>query len=196
MKIAVIGAGGVGGYCGALLAAAGNEVHFVARGAHLRAMRTDGLQIRSVLGDLHVQPIHATDQPDEIGPTDLILFCTKAFALEEAARQSKVLVASNTTVLGLQNGVEAAAQLSGIVGPKHVLAGAAWMSSAIEAPGVIRHVSDSRRIVLGELDGAKSERVQEIQSIFNQAGLTTEVSSDIEAVLWSKLVFISAVAAF
>lgn len=196
MKIAVIGAGGVGGYYGALLTAAGNEVHFVARGAHLQAMRTGGLKIRSVLGDFRVQPIQATDQPDRIGDVDLVLFCTKTFAIEDAARQSKALVAPRTTVLGLQNGVEAAAQLGEILGSEHVLAAATWLSSAIEAPGVIRHASDSRRIVLGELDGANSERAGEIQSVFSKAGLVAEVSSNIQGVLWSKLVFISAVAGF
>ena len=194
MKIAVIGAGGVGGYYGALLAAAGHEVHWVARGPHLQAIRENGLQVKSILGDLRVQPALATDQPSEIGPVDLALFCTKAFDTEAAARRSGALVGSDTTVLSLQNGVEATDQLAPILGLQHIIAGATWLSSYVEAPGVIRHVSDSRRIVLGELDGHNSARLHTVQHALSDAGVSAEISSNIRGVLWAKLVLISAVA--
>jgi 2-dehydropantoate 2-reductase len=194
VKIAVIGAGGVGGYYGSLLAAAGHEVHFVARGPHLQAMRTSGLQIRSTLGDVRVQPVLATDQPSEIGVVDLALFCTKAFSTVGAAKQNKSLVGTATAVLSLQNGVEGADQLAPILGPQHILAGATWLSSYVESPGVIHHVSDSRRIVLGELDGRDSTRVHEIHAALSGASISAEISSNVQGVLWQKLMLIAAVA--
>jgi 2-dehydropantoate 2-reductase len=194
MKIAVIGAGGVGGYYGALLAAAGHEVHFVARGPHLAALRSQGLQIRSILGDLHVRPALATDQPSEIGIVDLALFCTKAFSTAAAAREYKPIVGSDRTKMSVQKDVEGDDQLGSILGPQHVVAGATWLSSFIQAPGVIQHVSDSRRIVLGELDGRDSTRVHAIHAAVNGAGISAEISSNIQAVLWQKLMLIAAVA--
>jgi 2-dehydropantoate 2-reductase len=159
-------------------------------------MRRAGLQIRSILGDLHLQPVFATDTPTEIGFVDLALFCTKAFSTEAAALQCKALAAANTTVLGLQNGVEAADQLGRVFGSAQVLAGATWISSSIEAPGIIRHISDSRRVVLGELDGRNSQRVNVITPKLAEAGIAAETSSNIHGVLWSKLMFIAAVAGF
>ncbi len=194
MKIAVVGAGGVGGYYGALLAAAGHEVHFIARGPHLQAIRMSGLLIKSILGDFRVQPAHATDQSSEIGLVELALFCTKAFSTENAARQHKALVGPDTTVLSLQNGVEGADQLGAIIGPQHVIAAATWLSSFIQSPGIIQHVSDSRRIVLGELHGRTSTRVRVIQAAFSEAGISAEISSNIMGVLWQKLILIAAVA--
>lgn len=194
MRIAVIGSGGVGGYYGALLAAANNEVHFIARGPHLRAMLSSGLWVRSALGDLRVKPVLATDQPVRVGPVDLALFCTKTFSTEVAARQSRPLIGPNTTVLSLQNGVEAADRLAAVLGLPHILAGATWISAALESPGVIRHLSDSRRVVVGELDGRESPRVLAVQRLFNDAGVSSEVSSNIQGVLWEKLIFIAAVA--
>jgi len=194
MKIAVIGAGGVGGYYGSLLAAAGNEVHFLARGPHLLAMRAEGLQIRSLLGDLHIKPVQATDKAAEIGTVELALFCTKAFQTRAAAFEARPLIGSATTVLSLQNGVEAVDQLGPILGSDHVIAGATWISSFVAAPGVIRHVSESRRVIVGEIDGRVSERVGLIRETFKAAGATAEHSSNIVGVLWSKLIFISALA--
>jgi 2-dehydropantoate 2-reductase len=196
MRIAIVGAGGVGGYYGALLAAAGNDVHFIARGPHLRAMLSSGLWIRSPLGDLHIQPVQASDQPNQVGPVDLALFCTKAFSSQAAAEQGRPLVGIRTIVLSLQNGVEAAAQFASILGPQHIIAGATWISSVIEAPGVVKHMSASRRVVVGELDGRESPRVRLVQRVFSDAGISAEVSSNIQGVLWEKLLFISAVAAF
>jgi 2-dehydropantoate 2-reductase len=196
MKIAVIGTGGVGGYYGGLLAQQGHEVHFVARGAHLEAIRANGLQVKSKFGDFAVKPARATAIPDEIGTVDLVLFCTKTYRTDEAASQAKAIVGQSTTVLSLQNGVEAADRIGGILGDEHMIAGATWLSSAIESPGVIKQVSDFRRVVVGELDGTIGTRVQAVHHVFEEAGMTTEISTDIRALLWTKLVFISAASGF
>jgi 2-dehydropantoate 2-reductase len=168
----------------------------VARGAHLEALRTDGLQVKSKFGDFAVKPARATDAPADIGTVDLVLFCTKTYRTDEAANQAKTIVGPNTTVLSLQNGVEAADRIGSILGDEHMIAGATWLSSAIESPGVIRQVSDFRRVVVGELDGTNSSRVQAVHDAFQDAGMTTEISTDIRALLWTKLVFISAASGF
>jgi 2-dehydropantoate 2-reductase len=194
MKIAIVGAGGVGGYYGGLLAAAGNDVHFVARGAHLNAMREHGLHIQSLAGDISIQPVQATDRAADIGPVDVLIFCTKAFSTEAAAAQTVSIVTPDTTALSLENGVEGADQLGRILGMQHVLGAATWISSVLASPGVIRHLSEARRIVLGELDGSDSPRLRAVHRLFEQAGVVTESSSNILGVLWAKLAFISAVA--
>jgi 2-dehydropantoate 2-reductase len=196
MKIAVVGTGGVGGYYGGLLAQKGHEVHFVARGAHLESIRASGLQVKSKFGDFVVKPARATDAAGDIGTVDLVLFCTKTYRTDEAASQAKAVVGTNTTVLSLQNGVEAADRIGRIVGDEHMIAGATWLSSAIESPGVIKQVSDFRRVVVGELDGTIGTRLQAVHDAFKEAGVTTEISSDIRALLWTKLVFISAASGF
>jgi 2-dehydropantoate 2-reductase len=196
MKIAVIGTGGVGGYYGGLLAQKGHEVHFIARGAHLDAIRTNGLQVKSKFGDFAVKPARATDVPADIGTVDLVLFCTKTYRTDEAASQAKAIVGPKTTVLSLQNGVEAADRIGKVVGDGHMIAGATWLSSAIESPGVIKQVSDFRRVVIGELDGTISTRLQAVHDAFQEAGMTTEISTDVRALLWTKLVFISAASGF
>ena len=196
MQIAVIGAGGVGGYYGGLLAKQGHQVTFVARGAHLEAIRSNGLQVQSKFGDFVVKPASVTDSPTTVGPVDFVLFCTKTYRTDEAAQSAKALVGQKTTVLSLQNGVDAADRIGAILGPEHMVAGATWLSSAIESPGVIKQASDFRRVVIGELGGATTPRIQAIHDAFAEAGVTTEISGDILAVLWTKLVFISAASGF
>ena len=196
MKIVVIGAGGVGGYYGGLLAQAGHQVTFIARGPHLQAIRSSGLQVKSKFGDFVIKPASATDAPDDVGIVDLVLFCTKTYHTEEAARHSISMVGASTVVLSLQNGVDAVDRIGEILGPEHMLAGATWLSAAIESPGVIRQASDFRRVVIGELDGSTSKRLQAVHEALKQAGMTSEISADIRAVLWAKLVFISAAAGF
>lgn len=196
MKITVIGAGGVGGYYGGLLARTGHEVHFIARGAHLEAIQARGLEVKSAFGDFVVKPAGATNKPADCGQSDLVLFCTKTYGTDEAARQIRPILSSTTTVLSLQNGIEASDRIGRIVGVEHMLAGTTWLSAAIEAPGIIRQFSDARRVVMGELDGTISARLQAIHDAFQQTGTTTEISTDIRAVLWTKLVFIAAAAGF
>ena len=196
MKIAVIGTGGVGGYYGGLLARQGHEVTFLARGAHLEAIRKHGLQIKSIHGDFHISPAKATDLPDEIGVADLVLFCTKAYDTEQSAQSIRPIVGEKTTVLSLQNGIDAAERIGGIVGLGHMLGGATWISSAVEAPGVIKQVSQFRRVALGELDGRRTARVQAVFEALQETGVVVEISDDILKTLWTKFVFISTASSF
>lgn len=193
MKILIMGTGGVGGYYGGLLAQQGNDVTFIARGAHLYALRHEGLKVKSVHGDFTVVPANATDDPANVGPVDLVLFCVKTYNTDEAAEAIRPAMGPQTAVMSLQNGVDAAERIGKVVGLEHVIGGATWLSSAVEAPGVIRQISQFRRIVFGELDGGRSERIQAIYEVLNQTGIIVEVSEDIQNVLWTKLVFIAAV---
>jgi 2-dehydropantoate 2-reductase len=196
MKIAMIGAGGIGGYYGGLLAQEGHEVTFIARGAHLRAIRQNGLQVKSVFGDFQIKPACATDDPAEVSRADLVLFCTKTYHTDEAAQLAKPLVGPQTTVLSLQNGVDALERIGPVLGSEHMIAGATWLSSAIMAPGIINQISDFRRVVIGEIDGRVTPRVQAVHDAFRGTGVTTEISANIMGVLWTKLVFISAASGF
>ncbi len=193
MKILIMGTGGVGGYYGGLLAQQGNDVTFIARGAHLYALRHEGLKVKSVHGDFTVVPANATDDPANVGPVDLVLFCVKTYNTDEAAEAIRPAMGPQTAVMSLQNGVDAAERIGKVVGLEHVIGGATWLSSAVEAPGVIRQISQFRRIVFGELDSGRSERIQAIYEVLNQTGIIVEVSEDIQNVLWTKLVFIAAV---
>ena len=193
MKILIMGTGGVGGYYGGLLAQQGNEVTFIARGAHLYAIRHEGLKVNSVHGNFIVSSANATDGPIHVGPVDLILFCVKAYSTDEAAQAIRPAMGLHTAVLSLQNGIDAAERIGKVIGIEHVLGGATWLSSAVEAPGVIKQVSPFRRVVLGELDGTRSERIQSVYEVLKNTGITVEISEDILKVLWSKFVFISAV---
>ncbi len=192
MKIAIVGTGGVGGYYGGLLARQGHEVAFLARGEHLKAIQQNGLQVKSVHGDFLVRPAHATDDVAQVGPADLVIFCTKTYATEQAARQAQPLVGAGTTVVSLQNGIDAAERIGHILGMEHVIGGVTWISSAVESPGVIRQVSQFRRVVVGELDGWVTPRVQAVHQAFQETGVTAELSENILKVLWTKFVFISA----
>jgi len=195
MKIAIMGVGGVGGYYGGLLAQAGHELSFIARGAHLLALREKGLRVKSVLGDFVVSPVRATDDPSEIGAADLVIVTTKTYHTDEAARAILPLIASGTVVVSLQNGVDAAERIAAIVGKDHVLGGATWLSAAVEAPGMISHYSQFRRIVLGELDGRITPRAEALAEAFRATPATVELVTNITQVLWTKFVFISAVSA-
>ncbi len=193
MKILIMGTGGVGGYYGGLLAKQGNDVTFISRGAHLYAIRHEGLKVTSVHGDFTVFPANATDDPSQLGPVDLILFCVKTYGTDEAAETIRPAVGPQTAVMSLQNGVEAAERIGKVVGLDHVIGATTWLSAAVEAPGIIRQVSQFRRIVFGELGGGRSARIQSIYEVLNQTGITVEISEDIQKVLWTKLVFIAAV---
>lgn len=191
MKILIMGTGGVGGYYGGLLAQQGNDVMFIARGDHLKAIQQEGLKINSIHGDFTVAPANAAGNPTQVGPVDLILFCVKTYHTEEAAEAIRPAVGPQTAVLSLQNGVDAAERIGKIVGMENMLAGATWLSSAVEAPGVIKQVSQFRRIVFGELDGSRSDRIQSIYEVLKNTGINVEISENILKVLWTKFVFIS-----
>jgi 2-dehydropantoate 2-reductase len=196
MKILIMGTGGVGGYYGGLLAQQGNDVSFIARGEHLKAIQQEGLRVNSIHGDFIVAPANAAGDPREVGHTDLILFCVKTYHTEEAAEAIRPAVGPQTAVLSLQNGVDAAERIGKVVGMEQMLAGATWLSSAVEAPGIIKQVSQFRRIVFGELDGSRSERIQSIYKVLKNTGIHVEISENILKVLWTKFVFISSASSF
>lgn len=193
MKILIMGTGGVGGYYGGLLAKEGHDVTFISRGAHLYAIRHEGLKVKSVHGDFTISPANATEHPAKVGPVDLILFCVKTYNTDEAAEAIQSAVGPQTVVISLQNGIDASERIGKVIGMEHVLGGATWLSSAVEAPGVIRQVSEFRRIVFGEMDGSQSERIQSIYEVLKNTGITVEISEDILKILWTKFVFIAAV---
>jgi 2-dehydropantoate 2-reductase len=192
MKIAIMGTGGVGGYYGGLLAQHGHDVTFIARGEHLNAIRENGLQVKSVHGDFHVQPAQATDDAGQIGPVDLVVFCTKTYSIEAPALQIKPMVGAETTVLPLQNGIDAAERIGAVVGMQHLIGGVTWVSSSVEAPGIIKQISQFHRVVVGELNGQVTQRVRAVHRAFQETGITAELSENILKIMWSKFVFIAA----
>lgn len=196
MHFVFVGAGGVGGYYGALLARQGHTVGFVARGAHLQAMRSQGLQIFSPHGDFSLPQVMVSESAQPFGQADVLFSCVKAYDMESALQAMTPAVGPNTLLISLQNGVEAAEALSARFGVGRVAGGVTWVSSFVEAPGVIRQVSQFRRIVLGELDGSHSPRLEALRSVLAETGLQVEISAQIEKILWTKLVFISAASSF
>ncbi len=186
MRIAVFGAGGLGGYVGGRLAQAGAEVHFIARGAHLGALRDRGLTVRDATEEFHVQPL-ATGDPADVGPCDFVLFCVKAFDTDAAAARLGPLVGAGTAVISLQNGVENEEKLARTVGDGHVMGGAAYFFAQIAEPGVIVHGGGPTSITFGELDGHASQRARSLLACCERAGLHAELSSSIRTVLWGKL---------
>lgn len=189
MKIAVMGTGGVGGYYGGKLAAAGEDVTFIARGAHLDAIRRNGLKLTGPAGDLLVQPARATDDPASVGAVDIVLFCVKLYDLQAAGDAIRPLVGDGTMVITLQNGVEAPDLLGAIVGADRVVPGVTYVSGTRIDPGVIRYaVGDGPAMIFGERDGAISPRVEGFEKVCEKAGLGVRVSPGIERVLWSKFV--------
>ena len=191
MRVAVWGAGGVGGYFGGRLAQAGAEVHLITRGAHLQALHEHGLRVRSVKGDFEVQA-PATDDPADIGPCDFVLFCVKTFDTDAAAARLGPLMGEGTAVVSLQNGVENEEKLARAVGEDHVMGGAAFIFAEIAEPGVILHTGGPTSITFGELDGHTSERAKRLLACCEQAGFGAELSASIKTVLWAKLAFICA----
>ena len=193
MRIAVFGAGGVGGYFGGRLAQAGEDVVFIARGDHLKAMLKQGLQVDSVKGDFLVKPVQATDDPAQVGIVDVVLVCVKAWQVPDAAQALRPMVGPQTFVVPLQNGVEAPSQLAAVLGQEHVLGGLCGLITFVLEPGRICHAGADPFIRFGELDNRPSERVEELRQAFDRAsGLTVEVPPDIRVALWQKFLFINA----
>ena len=192
MKIAIMGAGGLGAYYGAHLAKAGEEVTFIARGAHLQAIRERGLKVLGPRGDLHVQPARATDDPAEAAPADAVLFCVKLYDVEQAGERLRPLMGSETFVVCTQNGVDGPERLAAILGAGRVLPGAAYVAAHIAEPGVVRYASNMSSLVFGEPDGSISERALRFRDACRNAGFGAEVSPDIAKTLWTKLVLLGA----
>ncbi len=191
MRIAIFGPGGIGGYFGARLAQAGEDVVFIARGEHLKAMRANGLKVDSVKGDFLVKPVQATDDPKQVGIVDMILLGVKAWQVTEAAQAMASMVGSHTFVLPLQNGLEAPDQVAAILGQGHVLGGLCGLITFIAGPGHIRHAGGDPFVKFGELDNSRSERIEHLYKMFTQAGINTEIPPNIQVALWMKFLFIN-----
>ena len=187
MRIAIFGAGGVGGYFGGRLAQAGEDIVFIARGDHLKAILTDGLRVDSVKGDFVVKPVQAADDPEQVGLVDVIIVGVKTWQVSNAAQAMRPMVGPETVVLPLQNGVETPAYLAAVLGNQHVLGGLCALVAFIAGPGHICHAGFEPIVRLGELDNHVSERVQRLHEAFVAAGVSVEIPPDIHAALWEKL---------
>lgn len=185
MHIAIMGSGGVGGYFGGRLAAAGEDVSFLARGAHLDALVKDGLRLNSPKGNLHLPRVRASSEPSALGPADIVLFTVKMYDVPAAAEFIRPLVSKDTVVITLQNGVEAVDLVSAAVGREHVAGGVAYVAAVISEPGVIKHTALDK-LIFGELDGAGSNRLTDFKRACDRAGFDAVLSERIEIDLWSK----------
>jgi len=185
MHIAVMGTGGVGGYFGGRLAAAGEDVSFIARGAHLQALTTKGLTIRSPKGDLHLPSVRASADPAALGAADVVLFTVKMYDVPEAAVFIRPLIKDGTVVITLQNGVEAVDLVASVLGREHVAGGVAYVAAVIDEPGVIKHTALDR-LIFGELDGRVSERLARFKQACEKTNFDSTLSERIEVDLWSK----------
>jgi len=192
MRIAIMGAGAIGGFYGAKLAQAGHEVIFIARGAHLKAMQTHGLTIRSDAGTLHLPSVTACASTDDCAPVDAILFCVKLYDTGPAARACRALLNDETLVLTLQNGVESPDVLGAVLGAERMLGGAAYIVVQIEAPGVIRHTGPSERIEFAAAEPAVQARAVAFGEVCRAAGIDAHVGEDMRLLLWNKFVLLSA----
>jgi 2-dehydropantoate 2-reductase len=192
MRIAVFGTGGVGGYFGGRLAQSGQDVIFIARGAHLDAIKVNGLKITSKKGDFAINPAQATDNPKNVGAVDAVLIAVKAWSVAEVAEAIRPIVGPDTCILPLENGVDAPAQLSAIFGAERVLGGLCRVISYIGEPGRIQHDGGDDFIALGELDNEPSSRIEALRDAFANAGLNVDLPKDIQAAMWEKFLFISA----
>ncbi len=190
MRIAVVGTGGIGGPYGASLAAAGADVTFIARGAHLAAIRENGLRVEGDRGETHIRPAQATDDITEIGTVDFVLFCVKLWDVEEAGAPLRAILGPETAVVPLQNGVDAAERLIPILGPEAVMGGTAFVTGNIAAPGVIRQTGTYQRMTFGELDGRLSERGQRLRDLCEAAGFEGVLSPDIRVPIWEKFLLL------
>jgi 2-dehydropantoate 2-reductase len=191
MRIAVVGAGGVGGGFGAALAKAGADVTFIARGAHLAAMKAKGLRIEGGRGETHLAPTQATDDPASVGPVDIVLFCVKLWDVESAGKRIKPLVGADTAVVPLQNGIDAPERLIPILGEEAVMGGVAQISASIVEAGVVRQVGTFMRMVFGEFDGRKSRRGEDLLALCLKAGFEATLSEQILTELWMKFILLA-----
>ena len=191
MRIAVIGAGGVGGGFGAALAKAGADVVFIARGAHLAAMKSQGLKVQGGRGETHLVPTRATDDPAGIGKVDIVLFCVKLWDVESAGQHIRPLIGPDTAVIPLQNGIDASERLIPILGSDAVMGGVAQISASIVGPGLIQQVGSFMRMIFGEFDGKRSKRGEDFLALCLKAGFDATLSEQILTELWMKFILLA-----
>ena len=190
MRIAIIGAGGVGGYFGARLQQAGADVGFVARGAHLEALRRDGLTVESPLGDIHLPRVNATDNAADLGQADIVWLAVKLWDTEAAIRSMKSVVGPGTGIISFQNGVQKDDVLRQAFGDKAVMGGVGYIAANIDRPGVIKHTGTMQRLIFGEYDGSRSARAEALLDACTRGGINAELSDDIRKAIWEKFVFL------
>jgi 2-dehydropantoate 2-reductase len=190
MRIVIMGAGGLGGYFGARLAAAGNDVAFVARGAHLAAIKQEGLRVTSARGDLHLRDVTATDNPATLAPADVVMVAVKLWDTETAAEAVKPLVRPRTAVVSFQNGVGKDATLTRILGREAVIGGVGQIGVVIASPGVIAHTGTMAKLTFGELDNTRSARIEALLATCTAAGIDAEIADDIKLAIWQKFAFL------
>ena len=191
MRIVMMGSGGVGGFFGARLARAGEDVAFVARGAHLDAIRAGGILVENEpQGDLRVERVRASADPAELGPADLVILSVKLWDTEQAARAIQPIVGPGTAVLSLQNGVIKDDVLRGVFPEKQVMGGVAYVATHIARPGVIHQTGTMQRIVVGEYDGSSSQRARALHEALLRSGVSAELSTDVRRSIWEKYVFL------
>ncbi|MBL6598590.1 MAG: 2-dehydropantoate 2-reductase [Alphaproteobacteria bacterium] len=191
MKIAIMGTGGMGAYYGANLAAIGRDVAFIARGAHLEAIKRDGLLLTGDAGDRLIKSAKASDDPRDIGPVDVVLFCVKLYDVEAAAEAIRPLLHDQTAVISVLNGVDGPERIAAVIGEGHVLGGAAYASAVIERPGVVSYKSTMASLVIGALDGGDDPRAEAFRQVCEGAAFSCSVSANILGVLWDKFTLLA-----
>jgi 2-dehydropantoate 2-reductase len=194
MKIAAMAAGAVGAYFGGRLQAGGHDVAYIARRAHLEALRRDGLKIESVHGDLHLPKVNATPDPKEVGPVDVVLFAVKLWDTETAAELAKPLVGSNTRVITLQNGVDSYERVSAILGREQTCPGTAYIAAVLAGPGVMRHTSKFATMRVGRMDGKPDARLAAFVEAAKAANIDIQPQDDMNRERWQKFIFLSSMA--
>ena len=192
MRIVVVGAGGTGGYVGEILARAGEDVTFIARGAQLEALRTRGLTVDSKLAGTFTIAVQATDNPREVDPADLIVFCVKTYDTEVAVQSIRPLIRPETMIMSLQNGIGNEECIAQAVGYHSGIGAVAYVVSAIKAPGVVAQTAGPGKIVFGELGGGTSPRTEMLHDVLQRAGIAVELHHAVQVVLWQKFLFICA----
>jgi 2-dehydropantoate 2-reductase len=190
-----MGAGGLGGYFGALLARGGAEVSFIARGSHLEAMRREGLRVEGGPDPFHLEQVNATDDPEEVGAVDLVMVCVKLWDTEAALRQLQPLAGPETTLVSFQNGVLKDSYLRAAYDDSHLIGGVAYVATTVSHPGVITRTGPLQRLIVGEFDGRPSARVEAFHSACIAGGINAEISSNIRREIWEKFVFLTGLSA-
>jgi 2-dehydropantoate 2-reductase len=190
-----MGAGGVGSYMGALLARAGAEVTLICRGAHLAAIRADGLHVTTPDGEVAAPDIAATDDPAAVGPVDVVVQSVKLYDLAASSQQLRPMIGLETTLVPVQNGVTAPEEIGAIVGATHVVGGVVFVNSTVVAPGVVHCKSDINSLIFGELDGRASQRVAAFREVCVSAGIDARVSDSVQTEQWRKFVPVAGLSA-
>ncbi|MEX2088847.1 MAG: 2-dehydropantoate 2-reductase [Bacteroidota bacterium] len=190
MRIAILGTGGAGGYFGAQLARGGLDVVFIARGEHLKAIRSNGLHVETTKGEIIIQPAQVTDDPRVVGIVDAVIVGVKSWQVSGVAALIQPMLGSDTCVVPLQNGVEASSQLAAVLGARHVLSGVCLTISMVASPGRIRSLGETHLMKIGEMDNRPSTRVKRLQRAFEHAGVKVDVPLDINVALWEKFLLV------